>query len=65
MSRWALTKDHTVRLGPAGAGLCAVHLVDDLFLDLRDGVAVEDLDWDSVDPFILDDHTHGLPGNRE
>lgn len=57
---WALTEHHAVSLGPAGAGLCAVHLVDDLLLDLGDGVTVEDLDGDGVDPFILDDHAHCL-----
>lgn len=58
-----LTKDHTVHLGPAGARLRAVHLVNDLLLDLGDGVAVEDLDGDGINPFILDNHAHRLPGD--
>lgn len=58
-----LTKDHTVRLGPARAGLSAVHLINDLLFDLRYGVAVEDLNWDGLNAFILNDHTHRLPGN--
>lgn len=58
-----LTKHHTVRLGPAGAGLSTVHLVNDLLFDLRDGVAVEDLNWNGINPFILNDHAHRLPGN--
>lgn len=58
-----LTKDHTVSLGPAGARLRAVHLINDFLLDLGDGVTVEDLDRDGVDPFILDNHVHCLPGD--
>lgn len=58
-----LTEDHTVNLRPARAGLCAVHLVNDLLLDLGDGVTVEDLDRDGINPFILDDHAHCLQGN--
>lgn len=57
------TEDHAVRLGPARAGLSAVHLINDLLFDLRYGVAVEDLNWDGLNAFILNDHTHRLPGN--
>lgn len=60
-----LTEDHTVSLWPAGARLRAVHLVDDLLLDLGDGVTVEDLDWDGICAFVLDDHAHCLQEDTE
>lgn len=45
--------------------MCGTHLVDDLLLDLGDGVTVEDLDRNCIDPFILDDHAHRLHRTEE
>ena len=56
----SLTQGNAVHLGTQGVRQVPVHLLDDLLLDLWDGVTVEHLHGCNVQTFTLNQHLQGL-----